>query len=54
MLTYIYTYLFRAIYFAMYAKTKKGLAKGYFHQDSKLIHVFAGAAAGESSGVFHQ
>ncbi len=37
----------RAIYFAVYAKAKKGLAKGYLPQDSKLIHVCAGAAAGK-------
>eukprot|EP00794_Sanderia_malayensis_P007478 gene7478-8307_t len=36
----------RAIYFAVYAKTKKALAKGYLNQDSKLIHVCAGASAG--------
>eukprot|EP00794_Sanderia_malayensis_P007164 gene7164-7971_t len=42
----------RAIYFSVYAKTKKALKScGLLHKDSKLVPLFAGAAAGFSSNT---
>ena len=41
--------LCRAIYFSVYAKTKKNLrTSGIVHKDSKLVPLCAGAAAGKS------
>jgi len=42
----------RAIYFAVYAKSKKALSKGYLSSDSKLTHICSGAAAGFVTHTF--
>lgn len=45
---YLFFLIFRAVYFAVYAKSKKYLSKGYLGPDSKVTHICSGAAAGMS------
>jgi hypothetical protein len=51
----IYSYLvkfhvitFRAIYFAMYAKSSRYIIRAGIDKDSPLVHTCAGASAGKS------